>query len=191
MTRISWAADIVGSVDSIPIGGLYASGMAGHGDLRKLGVEQPQAHGRAVPPPPRRAGRWLDRCRAAPHRDGAPLVSQVTLTVSMVGVSDAVGGTTRSVGPTAVAIPQWAPLGAERPMCLSSERVIPDVASSTSLRNRPAVPWRACGRGRSTTGGSVRTEVDVLRQAIAEVAGVAAIVDRGAEKAVRATGLSY
>jgi orotate phosphoribosyltransferase len=43
----------------------------------------------------------------------------------------------------------------------------------------------------STTGGSVLTAVDVLRQAGAEVVGVAVIVDRGAEKAVRAAGLSY
>jgi orotate phosphoribosyltransferase len=43
----------------------------------------------------------------------------------------------------------------------------------------------------STTGGSVLTAVEALREAGAEVVGVAVIVDRGAEKAVRATGLSY
>jgi orotate phosphoribosyltransferase len=43
----------------------------------------------------------------------------------------------------------------------------------------------------STTGGSVLTAVDALREAGADVVGVAVIVDRGAEKAVRAAGLSY
>jgi orotate phosphoribosyltransferase len=43
----------------------------------------------------------------------------------------------------------------------------------------------------STTGGSVLTAVEALRAAGAEVTGVAVIVDRGAEKAVRAAGLSY
>jgi orotate phosphoribosyltransferase len=43
----------------------------------------------------------------------------------------------------------------------------------------------------STTGGSVSAAVEALRQADAQVVGVAVIVDRGAEKAVRAAGLSY
>jgi orotate phosphoribosyltransferase len=43
----------------------------------------------------------------------------------------------------------------------------------------------------STTGGSVLTAVDALREAGAVVVGVAVIVDRGAEEAVRANGLSY
>jgi orotate phosphoribosyltransferase len=42
----------------------------------------------------------------------------------------------------------------------------------------------------SITGGSVPTAVEALREAGAGV-GVAVIVDRGAEKAVRAAGLSY
>jgi orotate phosphoribosyltransferase len=43
----------------------------------------------------------------------------------------------------------------------------------------------------STTGGSVLTAVDALREAGATVVGVAVIVDRGASDAVRATGLPY
>ena len=43
----------------------------------------------------------------------------------------------------------------------------------------------------STTGVSVLTAVDVLRDAAAEIAGVAVIVDRGAGDAVRAAGLEY
>lgn len=43
----------------------------------------------------------------------------------------------------------------------------------------------------STTGGSVRTATKALRQADTEVVGVEVIVDRGTEKAVRASGLSY
>ena len=43
----------------------------------------------------------------------------------------------------------------------------------------------------STTGGSVLTAVEALRQAGAVVVGVAVIVDRGAGEAVRAAGLPY
>src|SRR5439155_19180267 len=43
----------------------------------------------------------------------------------------------------------------------------------------------------STTGGSVLTAVDALREAGAEVVGVAVVVERGAGTAVAATGLAY
>ncbi len=43
----------------------------------------------------------------------------------------------------------------------------------------------------STTGVSVLTAVDALRDAAAEVIGVAVIVDRGAGNAVRSAGLEY
>ena len=45
----------------------------------------------------------------------------------------------------------------------------------------------------STTGGSVLTAVEALREAAAQVIGVAVIVDRntGAKQAVEAAGLEY
>jgi orotate phosphoribosyltransferase len=43
----------------------------------------------------------------------------------------------------------------------------------------------------STTGASVLTAVDALREAGAQIVGVAVIVDRGAGPAVRAAGLDY
>jgi orotate phosphoribosyltransferase len=43
----------------------------------------------------------------------------------------------------------------------------------------------------STTGGSVLTAVEALREAGADVVGVAVIVDRGAGPAVEAAGLPY
>jgi orotate phosphoribosyltransferase len=43
----------------------------------------------------------------------------------------------------------------------------------------------------STTGSSVMAAVDALREAGAEVVGVAVIVDRGAGDAVREAGLEY
>jgi orotate phosphoribosyltransferase len=43
----------------------------------------------------------------------------------------------------------------------------------------------------STTGGSVLTAVAALRDAGAEVVGVAVIVERGAAETVRGEGLSY
>ena len=43
----------------------------------------------------------------------------------------------------------------------------------------------------STTGGSVLTAVEALREAGAEVVGVAVIVERGAEPAIAEAGLTY
>jgi orotate phosphoribosyltransferase len=43
----------------------------------------------------------------------------------------------------------------------------------------------------STTGASVLSAVDALREAGAEVAGVAVLVDRGARETVTARGLIY
>ena len=43
----------------------------------------------------------------------------------------------------------------------------------------------------STTGGSVLTAVEALREAGAEVVGVAVVVERGAAGAVAAAGLPY
>jgi orotate phosphoribosyltransferase len=43
----------------------------------------------------------------------------------------------------------------------------------------------------STTGGSVLTAVEALREAGADVVGVAVIVERGAAPAVEAAGLEY
>lgn len=43
----------------------------------------------------------------------------------------------------------------------------------------------------STTGGSVLTAVRVLREAGADVVGVAVLVERGAAGAVAAAGLPY
>jgi orotate phosphoribosyltransferase len=43
----------------------------------------------------------------------------------------------------------------------------------------------------STTGASVLTAVDALREAGAEVAGVAVLVDRGARAAVTGRGLQF
>jgi orotate phosphoribosyltransferase len=43
----------------------------------------------------------------------------------------------------------------------------------------------------STTGGSPLTAVEALREAGAEVVGVAVIVDRGARGAIEAAGLEY
>jgi orotate phosphoribosyltransferase len=43
----------------------------------------------------------------------------------------------------------------------------------------------------STTGNSVLTAVDALREAGAEIAGVATIVERGAQPRVAEAGLEY
>jgi orotate phosphoribosyltransferase len=105
---------------------------------------------------------------------------------------DAVGGLTLGADPVATAmlhaasargrsVDAFVVRKSDKPHGLQRRIEGPDVAGRRVLAVEDT----------STTGGSVLTAVEALREAGAEILGVAVIVDRGAEKAVRATGLSY
>ena len=184
--------DIVGSVDSIPIGDLYASGMTDRNDLRKLIMELAFVRGQVVLSSGRTADYYVDLRRITLHHSGAPLVGRIMLDLVDDWQFDAVGGLTLGADPVATAMLHAA---AMRGRALDTF-VVRKSDKQHGLQRRIEGPDVAGRRvlaveDTSTTGGSVLTAVDVLRQAGAEVVGVAVIVDRGAEKAVRAAGLSY
>jgi orotate phosphoribosyltransferase len=109
---------------------------------------------------------------------------------------DAVGGLTLGADPVAAAmLHAAADRDRTRPRALDAF-VVRKSDKAHGLQRRIEGPDVAGRRviaveDTSTTGGSVLTAVEALREAGAEVVGVAVIVDRGAEKAVRAAGLSY
>ena len=184
--------DIVGSVDSIPIGDLYASGMTDRNDLRKLIMELAFVRGQVVLSSGRTADYYVDLRRITLHHSGAPLVGRIMLDLVDDWQFDAVGGLTLGADPVATAMLHAA---AMRGRALDTF-VVRKSDKQHGLQRRIEGPDVAGRRvlaveDTSTTGGSVLTAVDVLRQDGAEVVGVAVIVDRGAEKAVRAAGLSY
>ena len=105
---------------------------------------------------------------------------------------DAVGGLTLGADPVAAAMVHAA---AARGQTLDAF-VVRKEGKAHGLQRRIEGPDVAGRRvlaveDTSTTGGSVLTAVTALREAGAEVVGVAVIVERGARPAVLAAGLPY
>jgi len=105
---------------------------------------------------------------------------------------DAVGGLTLGADPVATAM-LHAAASTGRPL---DAFVVRKTAKAHGLQRRIEGPDVAGRRvlvveDASTTGQSPLTAVEALREAGAEVVGVAVIVDRGAADAVRAAGLTY
>jgi orotate phosphoribosyltransferase len=146
-------------------------------------------HGRVTLSSGREADWYLDLRRIALHGEAAPLVGRVMRAVTADWSYDAVGGLTLGADPVAAAIMHAAGGAvdafvvrkAEKQHGLQRRIEGPDVAGRKVLAVEDT----------STTGGSVLTAVDALREAGASVVGVAVIVDRGARAAVEAAGLAY
>lgn len=132
---------------------------------------------------------YVDLRRITLHREAAPLVGRVMLELTKSWEYDAVGGPTLGADPVAGAM-----------LHASAGRldafVVRKESKSHGMKRRIEGPDVAGRRvlvveDTSTTGGSPLGAVEVVRAAGADVVGVALIVDRGAEAAIRAAGLNY
>lgn len=135
---------------------------------------------------------YVDLRRITLSGSGAPLVGTVMRAATDHLQYDAVGGLTLGADPVATAMLHAAAQAGER----LDAFVVRKAGKAHGLQRRiegPAVSGRRvlAVEDTSTTGGSVLTAVEALREAGAEVVGVAVIVDRGARGAVQATGLEY
>jgi orotate phosphoribosyltransferase len=135
---------------------------------------------------------YVDLRRITLDGEAAPLVGQVLLDLTAELEFDAVGGLTMGADPVAAAMLHAAAADGRR----LDAFVVRKSEKTHGLQRRiegPDVAGRQviAVEDTSTTGGSVLTAVNVLRQAGATVTGVAVIVDRGAEDAVVAAGLPY
>ncbi|MGI8433299.1 MAG: phosphoribosyltransferase family protein, partial [Nocardioidaceae bacterium] len=104
----------------------------------------------------------------------------------------AVGGLTLGADPVAAAMLHAAAADAEH----LDAFVVRQAGKAHGLQRRIEGPDVAGRRvlaveDTSTTGGSVLTAVEALREAGADVVAVSVIVDRGAREAVEAAGLPY
>jgi orotate phosphoribosyltransferase len=137
---------------------------------------------------------YVDLRRITLAAQAAPLVGRVMLELTSDWEYDAVGGLTLGADPVATAMlhaaaAQGRELDAfvvrkeEKAHGLQRRVEGPDVAGRRVLAVEDT----------STTGGSVLTAVQALREAGAEVVGVAVIVDRstGAQEKVEAEGCAY
>jgi orotate phosphoribosyltransferase len=166
--------------------------MGDHDDLRKLILELAVVPGRVILSSGAEANYYIDLRRLTLHHAGAPLIGRVMGDLTRDWDYSAVGGLTLGADPVATAM-LHAAAGQGRAL---DAFVVRKAEKAHGMQRRIEGPDVAGRRvlaveDTSTTGGSVLTAVDALREAGAEVVGVAVIVDRGAGDAVRAAGLGY
>ncbi len=166
--------------------------MSSRDDLRKLIVDLAVVHGRVVLASGRAADYYVDLRRVTLHHAAAPLIGAVMLETVADWEFDAVGGLTLGADPVATAMLHAASAGGRG----LDAFVVRKTEKAHGLQRRVEGPDVAGRRvlaveDTSTTGSSVLTAVDALRQAGADVVGVAVIVDRGAGIAIRDAGLDY
>ena len=167
--------------------------------LRDLISELAVVRGKVTLASGREADYYVDLRRVTLHHAAAPLIGHLLLDALEEagfgpGEVDAVGGLTLGADPVATALLHAA---ASRGLELDAF-VVRKESKAHGLQRRIEGPDVAGKRvvaveDTSTTGGSVMTAVEALREAGAEVAAVAVIVDRatGAREAIEAEGLPY
>ena len=149
-------------------------------------------HGRVVLSSGREADYYVDLRRVTLDAEAAPLVGEVMLDLTADLDYDAVGGLTLGADPVATAMLQAAHGRGRR----LDAFVVRKSEKQHGLQRRIEGPDVAGRRvlaveDTSTTGGSVLTAVEALREAGAHVVAVAVIVERGAASAIEAAGLAY
>lgn len=149
-------------------------------------------HGRVTLSSGKQADYYVDLRRVTLDAEAAPLVGRVMLDLTSGLEYDAVGGLTLGADPVATAMLHAAAAQGRR----LDAFVVRKEGKAHGLQRRIEGPGVAGRRvlaveDTSTTGGSVLTAVEALREAGAEVVGVAVIVERGAAAAVAAAGLDY
>jgi orotate phosphoribosyltransferase len=158
--------------------------------LRTLITDLAVVHGRVVLSSGREADWYLDLRRVGLHHAGGPMVGRVMRDLTAGWEYDAVGGLTLGADPVAIAMLHAAAAAGER----LDAFVVRKSGKAHGLQRRIEGPDVAGRRvlaveDTSTTGSSVLTAVEALREAGARVIGVAVVVDRGASGAVTSTGL--
>lgn len=163
-------------------------------ELRRQIAAKAVVHGRVTLSSGREADHYVDLRRITLDGRSAPLVGTVMLDLTTDMDYEAVGGLTLGADPVAVAM-LHAAAGRGRRL---DAFVVRKSEKSHGLQRRVEGPDVAGRRvlaveDTSTTGTSVLTAVEALREAGADVVGVAVIVDRstGARERIEQAGLPY
>ena len=149
-------------------------------------------HGKVKLSSGKEADFYIDLRRVTLDGVAAPLVGDVMLDLTNELDYDAVGGLTLGADPVATAMLHAA---ARRGMKLDAF-VVRKSEKAHGLQKRiegPEVKGKRvlAVEDTSTTGGSVLTAVEALKEAGANVVGIAVIVDRGAREVILQSGLPY
>ena len=149
-------------------------------------------HSRVILSSGKEADYYVDLRRVTLDATAAPLVGEVMLDLTKDLNYDAVGGLTLGADPVATAMMHVA---AQKGRKIDAF-VVRKAEKAHGLQRRiegPDVKGRKvlAVEDTSTTGGSVLTAVEALKEAGAIVVGVAVIVERGAKEKVESAGLKY
>ena len=160
--------------------------------LREQILNKAVVHGKVILSSGKEADYYVDLRRVTLDSEAAPLVGQVMLDLTKDLDYEAVGGLTLGADPVATAMMHVA---ARNGRALDSF-VVRKEGKAHGLQRRIEGPDVAGKRvlaveDTSTTGGSVLTAVEALKEAGAIVVGVAVIVERGAKDAIEAAGYKY
>jgi orotate phosphoribosyltransferase len=160
--------------------------------LKEEIINKAVVHGKVILSSGKEADYYVDLRRITLDHVAAPLVGEVMLNLVADLEFDAVGGLTLGADPVATAMMHSA---AKNGRALDSF-VVRKEGKAHGLQRRIEGPDVAGKRvlaveDTSTTGGSVLTAVEALKEAGAIVVGVAVIVERGAKDAIEAAGYKY
>ena len=160
--------------------------------LRQQILDKAVVHGKVILSSGREADYYVDLRRITLDSVAAPLVGTAMLDLVADLEFDAVGGLTLGADPVATAMLHAAAAQGRR----LDAFVVRKEGKAHGLQRRIEGPNVAGRRvlaveDTSTTGGSVMTAVEALREAGAEVVAVAVIVERGAAPMVQGAGLEY
>ena len=149
-------------------------------------------HGKVILSSGKEADYYVDLRRVTLNSTAAPLVGEVMLDLVKDWDFDAVGGLTLGADPVATAMMHVA---SQRGKKIDSF-VVRKAEKAHGLQRRiegPDVKGKRviAVEDTSTTGSSVLTAVEALREAGAIVVGVAVIVERGAKSKVTEAGFEY
>ena len=161
--------------------------MSDRDELRQQIIDKAVVHGKVILSSGKEADYYVDLRRVTLDSEAAPIIGRVMLELTKDLEFDAVGGLTLGADPVATAMLHAAAAQgrnldafvvrkAEKAHGLQRRIEGPDVKGKRVLAVEDT----------STTGGSVLTAVEALREAGAEVIAVAVIVERAAAPAVEA-----
>ena len=166
--------------------------MSSKDQLREEIKNKAVVHGKVILSSGKGADYYVDLRRVTLDHVAAPLIGEVMLDLTKDWDYDAVGGLTLGADPVAIAmmhvaakqgkkIDAFVVRKAEKAHGLQRRIEGPDVKGKKVLAVEDT----------STTGGSVLTAVEALKEAGAIVIGVAVIVERGAAPKINEAGLEY
>jgi orotate phosphoribosyltransferase len=166
--------------------------MSAYNELRDQIKTKAVVHGKVILSSGKEADYYVDLRRITLDHKAAPLVGEVMLDLTKELDFDAVGGLTLGADPVATAMMHVAAIKGRK----LDSFVVRKEGKAHGLQRRIEGPDVAGKRvlaveDTSTTGGSVLTAVEALKEAGAIVVGVAVIVERGAEKAIKDAGYKY